>query len=159
MYRSLEQKVMNITNKFVSQHCDGKVSRCKSLDQLEEQLDPSLFYRVNRQCLAHLEAVSSAVAYDKGKVMVELQPKTGRMHQLRVHMNKISHPLIGDAKYGDKNHDVMFQENFDCKNLFLHAGSLTFIHPFTNKKLHLKASFPKDWLRLFEKFEWVNPLK
>ncbi len=48
----------------------------KPLDQLEEQLDPSLFYRVHRQCLAHLEAVTSAIAYDKGKVMVELHPKT-----------------------------------------------------------------------------------
>ncbi|MBL4706928.1 MAG: response regulator transcription factor [Flavobacteriales bacterium] len=48
----------------------------KPLDQLEEQLDPSLFYRINRQCLAHVEAIGSAVAYDKGKMMVELAPKT-----------------------------------------------------------------------------------
>lgn len=47
----------------------------KALDQLEEQLDPSLFYRINRQCLAHVEAVSSALAYDKGKMLVELAPK------------------------------------------------------------------------------------
>ena len=54
---------------------------------------------------------------------------------------------------------VMFDKNFDCKNLFLHAASLQFVHPFTNEQLHLKADFPKDWLRLFEKFEWNNPLK
>lgn len=90
--------------------------------------------------------------------LVELFPKTGRMHQLRVHSNKISHPLIGDAKYGDKNHDVMFDENFGFKNLFLHAGRLEFTHPFTNEKLILNASFPIDWITLFEKFSWKNPL-
>ena len=91
--------------------------------------------------------------------LVELSPKTGRMHQLRVHTNKISHPLIGDAKYGDKNHDTMFAENFGFKNLFLHAGKLEFTHPFTLEKLNLKASFSKDWIDLFERFSWENPLE
>ena len=91
--------------------------------------------------------------------LVELLPKTGRMHQLRVHTNKISHPLIGDPKYGDKNHNLMFEGNFEWKNLFLHAGQLVFNHPFTNEKLILKAAFPKDWIDLFEKFSWKNPLK
>ena len=70
--------------------------------------------------------------------LVELKPKTGRMHQLRIHMNKVSTPLINDSKYGDKNHDLMYAKQFGWKNLFLHAGSLEFIHPFTNKKLILK---------------------
>lgn len=90
--------------------------------------------------------------------LVELQPKTGRMHQLRVHTNKISHPLIGDAKYGDKNHDVMFDKNFGWKNLFLHAGKLEFIHPFSSKALALKAYFTDDWIALFKQFSWKNPL-
>lgn len=97
--------------------------------------------------------------YDSSRYsLVQLSPKTGRMHQLRVHMNKISHPLIGDAKYGDKNHDVMYAENFGWQNLFLHAGKLEFTHPFTSEKLILQASFPKDWLALFDEFDWENPL-
>ncbi|MHB0755353.1 pseudouridine synthase [Polaribacter sp. M15] len=97
--------------------------------------------------------------YDSSRYsLVQLSPKTGRMHQLRVHMNKISHPLIGDAKYGDKNHDVMYAENFGWQNLFLHAGKLEFTHPFTSEKLILQASFPKNWLALFDEFDWENPL-
>ncbi len=97
--------------------------------------------------------------YDSSRYsLVALSPKTGRMHQLRVHSNKISHPLLGDAKYGDKNHDTMFSENFGWKNLFLHAGKLEFTHPFTTEKLVLKASFPKDWIALFKEFNWKNPL-
>jgi tRNA pseudouridine65 synthase len=97
--------------------------------------------------------------YDSSRYsLVELYPKTGRMHQLRIHMNKISTPLINDAKYGDKNHDMMYEENFGWKNLFLHAGSLVFKHPFTEEALTLKASFSNDWTDLFERFEWKNPL-
>ena len=91
--------------------------------------------------------------------LVELKPKTGRMHQLRIHMNKVSTPLINDAKYGDKNHDTMYGEQFGWTNLFLHAGSLAFTHPFSNQKLVLKSSFPDDWIQLFDKFSWKNPLK
>jgi tRNA pseudouridine65 synthase len=120
---------------------------------------------VHKEALTELKTLENITLeipvkpYDTSRYsLVELFPKTGRMHQLRVHSNKISHPLIGDTKYGDKNHDVMFDENFGFKNLFLHAGRLEFTHPFTNEKLILKASFPKDWIALFEKFSWKNPL-
>ncbi len=52
----------------------------------------------------------------------------------------------------------MFKDNFGWKNLFLHAGSLEFTHPFSGEKLFLKASFPKDWVSLFEEFSWKNTL-
>jgi tRNA pseudouridine65 synthase len=120
---------------------------------------------VYKEALTHLKTLENVTLnipvkpYDSSRYsLVELLPKTGRMHQLRVHTNKISHPLIGDAKYGDKNHDVMFDENFGWKNMFLHAGKLEFTHPFTLEKLILKASFSKDWIGLFKEFSWVNPL-
>ncbi|MEQ6124025.1 pseudouridine synthase [Pseudotenacibaculum sp. MALMAid0570] len=98
--------------------------------------------------------------YDSSRYsLVELKPKTGRLHQLRIHMNKISHPLINDAKYGDKNHDLMYAENLGWKNMFLHAGKLEFAHPFTNEQLSLNADFPKDWKELFDKFDWKNPIE
>lgn len=96
--------------------------------------------------------------YDTSRYsLVKLQPKTGRLHQLRIHMNKISHPLIGDAKYGDKNHDMMYAKHFGWKKMFLHAYSLEFKHPLTNEELYLKADFPKDWMNLFEEFNWNIP--
>ena len=97
--------------------------------------------------------------YDSSRYsLVKMLPKTGRMHQLRVHTNKISHPLIGDPKYGDNNHNVMFKDNFGFKNLFLHAGKLEFTHPFSLEKMELVASFPENWIALFERFSWKNPL-
>ena len=120
---------------------------------------------VHKEALTHLKTLAQVTLdipvkpYDSSRYsLVELSPKTGRMHQLRVHSNKISHPLIGDTKYGDKNHDVMFEENFGWKNMFLHAGKLEFKHPFTEEDLILKASFPDDWNSLFKAFSWMNPV-
>ena len=111
-------------------------------------------------CLDKIELNIPVKPYDSSRYsLVELKPKTGRMHQLRIHMNKVSTPLINDAKYGDKNHDLMYAKQFGWKNLFLHAGSLEFIHPFTNKKLILKSSFSEDWVQLFQEFSWKNPLE
>ncbi len=86
--------------------------------------------------------------------LVELKPSTGRMHQLRIHMNKTSHPIVGDYKYGDRFHNRMFENEFNCHNLFLHAVSLNFTHPLTKKQLSIKASIPEDWAKLFSKFDW-----
>lgn len=93
--------------------------------------------------------------YDTSRYsLVKLEPKTGRLHQLRIHMNKISHPLIGDGKYGDKNHNTMFINEFGWSNLFLHAYSLEFIHPYTQESKSLIANFSKNWLALFKQFNW-----
>ena len=123
----------------------------------------ALVYReaeTHLNCLDKIELNIPVKPYDSSRYsLVELRPKTGRMHQLRIHMNKVSTPLINDAKYGDKNHDLMYAEQFGWRNLFLHAGSLEFIHPFTNKKLILKSSFSEDWIQLFQEFSWKNPLK
>lgn len=86
--------------------------------------------------------------------LVELKPSTGRMHQLRIHMNKISHPLVGDYKYGDRFHNRMFENKFDCHNMFLHAISLTFKHPLTRQNIEVKAKIPEDWVKIMKKFEW-----
>ena len=86
--------------------------------------------------------------------LVKLKPTTGRMHQLRIHMNKISHPIVGDYKYGDRFHNRMFENEFNCNNLFLHAFEIEFVHPFNNDKILIKASFPADWNLIFKKFNW-----
>ena len=88
--------------------------------------------------------------------LVELKPATGRMHQLRIHMNKISHPLVGDYKYGDRFHNRMFENEFNCNNMFLHAISLVFKHPITQEIIEAKACMPKNWLKIMKEFGWNN---
>jgi len=88
--------------------------------------------------------------------LVELKPKTGRLHQLRIHLNKISHPIIGDPKYGDRFHNRMFETEFYCANMFLHAREIEFIHPITKDTICVSSAFPQHWLDLFSRFSWTN---
>jgi len=75
--------------------------------------------------------------------LVELQPKTGRRHQLRKHLASIGNPILGDKDYGIEGLIL------NGKGLYLHAYSLRFVHPFTNKKVYLKDDFPKRFEKLF----------
>lgn len=91
--------------------------------------------------------------------LIELKPKTGRMHQLRIHLNKISHPLVGDYKYGDRFHNRLYEQHFDCHNLFLHALELQFTHPYTHEELKLTAPFNSNWEKIMHEFDWkINEL-
>jgi len=80
--------------------------------------------------------------------LTEFIPKTGRMHQLRIHANKISHPIIGDHKHGNRHHNKMFAEDLLMPDLFLHAQKIEFIHPFLNIRITIEAPLPEFWNRL-----------
>ena len=64
---------------------------------------------------------------------VELEPVTGRTHQLRLHMSAIGHPILGDALYGDAA---------SAPRLMLHATRLEFLHPLTGAPLHFVCPPP-----------------
>ncbi len=78
--------------------------------------------------------------------LVELQPKTGRKHQLRRHMKHIFHPVVGDTTHGDGRHNQFFREHFGCHRLLLHARCLEIVHPHSNKLLQIYAPLPEDFL-------------
>lgn len=85
---------------------------------------------------------------------VELYPKTGRTHQIRVHMKSISNPIICDENYGGGlnkiksyhiKHAKKLQNLFNhIKRVALHAYSIEFIHPLTQEKNKFIAPIPKD---------------
>ncbi len=77
--------------------------------------------------------------------IAEFIPKTGRYHQLRIHANKIAHPIINDPKYGNRHHNHYFQHVLGIHELFLHAGKLAFVHPFTNESITVEAELPNHW--------------
>ena len=75
--------------------------------------------------------------------LVQLNPQTGRRHQLRIHLSSIGNPILGDKQYGIENLIL------NGKGLYLHAYSLEFIHPFTTKKIYLKDELPQRFKKLF----------
>ncbi len=90
--------------------------------------------------------------------LVEFIPQTGRMHQLRIHANKISHPIIGDPKYGNRHHNHMFQDQLNIPYLFLHAKQVAFDHPYTEEKLSLVADLPEFWDEFFSGIDLVETI-
>jgi tRNA pseudouridine65 synthase len=59
---------------------------------------------------------------------VQLEPKTGRKHQLRRHLKHIFHPIVGDTTHGDDKQNQLFREHLACHRLLLQASSLS-LHP------------------------------
>ncbi len=76
---------------------------------------------------------------------VELSPKTGRRHQLRRHLSHINCPIIGDTKHGDTRRNLAFRDRYGFLRLFLHASSLSFVHPVSQKRVQVEAPFWPDF--------------
>lgn len=72
---------------------------------------------------------------------VKLTPKTGRTHQLRVHMSAIGFPMVGDTMYGGRTFEA---DGFTFARQALHAFEITFIHPVTLNPMTLAAPLPPD---------------
>lgn len=95
--------------------------------------------------------------------LVKLNLKTGRTHQIRVHLSDIGHPVFGDETYGGREpHSVNLTSNMKAqiKNLLeimprqaLHARLLGFIHPDTKKELLLESDLPEDMKNIILKLK------
>jgi 23S rRNA pseudouridine1911/1915/1917 synthase len=80
--------------------------------------------------------------------LVKLSPKTGRTHQLRVHMAAVGHPIVGDTVYGGKTFEL---EGFRFDRQALHAYEISFVHPGTLKPMTLQAPIAEDMRNLIGK--------
>jgi len=82
--------------------------------------------------------------------LLEVNPITGRPHQIRVQLSSIGSPIRGDLKYGFR------KPNFDA-NINLHAKEITFEHPVTKEKYTIKASLPEN--EFWEQFLTLDKVK
>ncbi len=84
--------------------------------------------------------------------LLEAELKTGRTHQIRVHLAHLGFPIAGDDKYGDfaRNKALMKQ---GLKRMFLHAHSIAFNHPLTGEPLIIAAPLPKELQSFVERLD------
>ena len=75
--------------------------------------------------------------------LLEVTIKTGRTHQIRVHLASQGHPIVGDDKYGDFDLNKRLQK-LGMRRMFLHAWRLQFTHPATGERVQLNAELPPE---------------
>ncbi len=90
------------------------------------------------QVLKHFEYAS----------LVEAKPITGRTHQIRVHCQYAGHPIANDTKYGDETFSKQIRA-LGCKRLVLHAKTLSFVHPLSEKVMLIEAPYDSHLTTLF----------
>lgn len=89
--------------------------------------------------------------------LVEVKPETGRYHQIRRHMARISHPLIGDREHGDSHHNRFFRLDLSAPGLWLKAKRLSFQHPSQGREINLTSHWSKRWMEVCDKLHLVIP--
>lgn len=82
----------------------------------------------------------------KNATLIELKLETGRTHQIRVHMNYIGYPVVNDPVYGKRK---LIDDSGQC----LHAKTIGFIHPTTNKYMEFDSELPDCFLKILNQFK------
>lgn len=86
--------------------------------------------------------------------LVEVQPRTGRMHQIRRHFAHLRHPILGDRKRGDRHHNRMWREQFGMEGMQLLGWKLGFLHPFSGEQTQIKTEPTQHMRRAIQMLEW-----
>jgi RluA family pseudouridine synthase len=82
--------------------------------------------------------------------VLEVEPRTGRTHQIRAHLAHIGHPIAGDLVYGEKAPNRALRERARLMRQFLHARTLKLMHPITGEPLEFTAKLPGDLLAVLK---------
>lgn len=101
------------------------------------KIHSSNFDNGGQQAITHYKRIKSNENFS----LLELELETGRKNQIRVHLQGIGHPIVGDKKYGSAVNPV--------GRMALHARTLEFIHPDTGKKVCFETPVPRKFLNIF----------
>lgn len=91
--------------------------------------------------------------------LVEVNPETGRMHQIRKHFAHIFHPIIGDRPHGCNKQNKLFLEQWNMNTMLLHASEISFEHPITAQNVTINANRRDEFnrvLSLFDQYRVTN---
>lgn len=85
--------------------------------------------------------------------LIEASPKTGRMHQIRKHLNHLRHPIIGDRPHGCNKQNRLFKERWNMTTMLLHARQLELVHPVSAIPMVLQAEPFEEFKRMLEELK------
>jgi 23S rRNA pseudouridine1911/1915/1917 synthase len=137
----------NITQRSYIAVVEGKVSTAAgSVESYLAENKAFVVYSttnttVGKLSITHYETLKTT----QNLSLMKLDLGTGRKNQIRVHMQDIGHPILGDEKYGAKRNTI--------KRLALHAAVLSFAHPHTNELMRFESPAPSDFTKLFSQVD------
>ena len=115
---------------------EGILNNSGIIDKPIKRKDESIIERVvsadGEKAITTYKSIKTFNSYS----LIELNLLTGRTHQIRVHMNSIDHPILGDTLYGKSSTLINRQA--------LHSYKVEFIHPVTNKEIAITSPIPND---------------
>ncbi len=97
-----------------------------------------------RSAVSHVRVLERLTTPSGPFTLVEVRIETGRTHQIRVHLQSMGHPVVGDTLYGAPRHIGPADGGLELERNFLHAARLAFTHPQTSKELALEARLPEE---------------
>ena len=136
----------------------GEIEQGAQVMQLKYPLHKYLLANGERRVRVDPEGLASHTALRVTKTMkrdevaitlAEAQLKTGRTHQIRVHLQKLGHAILGDDKYGFEDQDKLIKS----KRLYLHAHLAGFTHPRTGEKMRIESPLPPEFAAMIKNFE------
>ena len=130
---AIERKYLAIVNGRVEKPSGQVISWLKETKTLMTY--SSNIPNDGKKAITNYRVVSSNNNYS----LVDIEIKTGRKNQIRVHMKDIGHAIVGDHKYGNKD---------KFKRMYLHAYKLVIKHPVTNKILEFETDVPNEFVKL-----------
>jgi len=96
-----------------------------------------------------LRVIKTMKCEETAITLAEAQLKTGRTHQIRVHLQKLGHSILGDDKYGFEDQDKLIKS----KRLYLHAHLAGFTHPRTGEKMRIESPLPTEFAAMMKQFD------
>ncbi len=119
---------------------DGIIEKGGTVDAPIARCSDSIIKRQVKEggesAVTHYEVIS----VKDNTTLIKLNLETGRTHQIRVHMDYLGHPLVGDTLYGEPS-ELITRQALHCKDIY-------FTHPVTGRELHLTCDFPTDMKNL-----------
>ncbi len=120
---------------------EGVIKESGMVESYLKETKTLLTYSTNDKAGKYAKTIYEIVKSNKKYTLLEINILTGRKNQIRVHMQDINHPIIGDKKYGSKINPI--------NRMCLHAYYLNFIHPVNKEAIVLSIPMPKEFNKLF----------
>ncbi|AKH38609.1 MULTISPECIES: RluA family pseudouridine synthase [Nitrosomonas] len=146
-WRNAKQSVKLSLNKFVTADGERRVMVMSGKNEEKKELPAHTVFTLKKNW--------------QNFSLLEAELKTGRTHQIRVHLAHLGFPIVGDDKYGDfeLNKKLMKgKQRLALKRMFLHAASLKMTHPATGEYIGLEAALPNDLTTFLQRLDEENPV-